>query len=284
MQRRNPERGCIAAAISAVACLTATSSFLGRIDEQVKIRGFRIELGEVEAALDRHCGVSQAAVLAREDACGDERLLAYVVAASSARPAARELREFLLQCLPERDGAHAASLTLDALPMTPNGKVSDKSALPAPQALAASPTRAMVSPQGSIEHGVAAIQAEVLGVGQAGVGRSGQFFRGSAATASRPRGFSQHHARFGVELPYETFLGLSTVAETSACSRPPRNRTLRVRSPAQEDSRHFPGSGEEGWSHRRSHLDLVDWERSVTARVQTNSLAAPAGKRVCPST
>src|ERR1700674_4981462 len=74
---------------------------LGRADTDVKTRGFRIEPGEIEAALGRHASVAQAALIAREDAAGHKRLVAYVVAASgeSVEPAA--LRSHLGGSLPD---------------------------------------------------------------------------------------------------------------------------------------------------------------------------------------
>ncbi|MBT8423133.1 MAG: LLM class flavin-dependent oxidoreductase, partial [Gammaproteobacteria bacterium] len=105
--------------------------FLGRIDHQVKIRGHRIELGEIEAALGDLDAVREAVVIPREDAPGDVRLVAYLIAADAEdEPEARDLKDFLRDQLPE-PMVPSHYIVLDSFPLTPNKKV-DRKALPAP--------------------------------------------------------------------------------------------------------------------------------------------------------
>ncbi|MEU7599062.1 amino acid adenylation domain-containing protein [Streptomyces sp. NPDC039022] len=127
--------------------------FLGRADDQVKIRGFRIEPAEVEAVLGQCPGVDQAAVVVREDRPGDKRLVAYVVGEADG------VREFAAERLPDYM-LPGAVVTLDALPVTDNGKV-DRAALPAPDHAAASGRRAARTP---LETFFCGLFADVLGL------------------------------------------------------------------------------------------------------------------------
>jgi len=103
--------------------------FLGRADHQVKLRGYRIEPGEIEAALLAQPGVTQAAVLVREDEPGRKMLVGYVVL-DGADPL--RVRAALAETLPDHMVPTVLVPVPGGLPMTPNGKL-DREALPAPR-------------------------------------------------------------------------------------------------------------------------------------------------------
>ncbi|HEX5753854.1 MAG TPA: amino acid adenylation domain-containing protein [Archangium sp.] len=147
--------------------------FLGRSDAQVKLRGFRIELGEVESALVGHAEVKEAVVVAREDVPGGKRLVAYVVPVSPRPPAgSTALRTWLKQTLPEHM-VPSAFVFLEALPLTPHGKV-DRAALPMPDMHRPVSGDSYVAPEAGLEQSLAAIWAEVLRLDR--VGADDNFF------------------------------------------------------------------------------------------------------------
>ena len=134
---------------------------LGRVDHQVKIRGYRVELGEIEAVLSAHPSIATAAVVAREYGPDDRRLVAYAVA-TPGTPALdpSEPRAWLLERLPEYM-VPSVFVNLDALPMTPNGKV-DRDSLPDPGRDGGRPDdpSAFVPPRGPIEEAMAEVWAD----------------------------------------------------------------------------------------------------------------------------
>jgi len=141
--------------------------FLGRADHQVKIRGFRVELGEIEALLDRHPAVREAAVVTREDAPGHKRLLAYVAADPRQMLAAESLRAYLAERLPDYM-LPSSYMVMDKLPLTPNGKI-DRAALTLSYQPAVEPSEAFVPARTPAEELVARIWGEVLCIDKVGI-------------------------------------------------------------------------------------------------------------------
>ncbi|HEX8651125.1 MAG TPA: non-ribosomal peptide synthase/polyketide synthase [Pyrinomonadaceae bacterium] len=141
--------------------------FLGRIDQQVKVRGFRVELGEIEATLSEHEAVREAAVLCREDAPGEKRLVAYLVARREQPPTVSGLRKFLKQKLTEYM-MPSAFVMLEAMPTTTSGKI-DRRALPASVRVRPELDEALATPRTITEKVLADIWARVLGIEQVGI-------------------------------------------------------------------------------------------------------------------
>lgn len=94
--------------------------FLGREDTQIKIQGYRVELNEIVTILSKHPNVSSAFVKAFGDRMGPKRLVAYTVNRTQMDPEA--LRKYLSGQLPSYM-VPTAFVSMDAFPLTPNGKI-----------------------------------------------------------------------------------------------------------------------------------------------------------------
>jgi amino acid adenylation domain-containing protein len=181
--------------------------YLGRIDHQVKVRGFRIEPAEVEAALESLPAVARAVVVARDDLPGGGGLAAYVVSAGEP-PAEAALRSALAGLLPDHM-VPARFVVLDALPLTPSGKV-DRRALPAPAAGPGAGERPYVPPRTELERALAEIWAEVLEVERVGV--EDGFFDLGGHSLLATRVTSRVREALGVEVPLRELFARPTVA------------------------------------------------------------------------
>ena len=185
--------------------------FIGRADGQVKIRGYRIEVGEIEAALQQLPGVRACAVLAREDKPEQKRLVAYYVA-DDALVSARRLREQLARALPDFM-VPAIYIRLDALPVTPNGKL-DRRALPAPDNRRPELVDAYVPAAGPLEQRLCALFADVLGLDQ--VGRHDHFFDLGGNSLLAVKAVARIHAELSMLPTIAAFFGEPTPAALAA--------------------------------------------------------------------
>ncbi|WP_328930649.1 amino acid adenylation domain-containing protein (plasmid) [Streptomyces sp. NBC_00190] len=179
--------------------------YLGRSDDQVKVRGFRIELGEIETALATHPSVAQNAVIVREDSPGIKRLVAYVVPAEGATPDPAALRAHIGAALPDYM-VPAAFVSLDALPLTVNGKL-DRKQLPAPGADTAVGGR---GPRSAQEEVLCGLFAQVLGVDRVGIDDS--FFELGGDSITSIQLVSRIRSVLGVKLSNRGIFETPTVA------------------------------------------------------------------------
>jgi len=186
--------------------------FLGRGDDQVKVRGFRVEPGEIAVVLREHPGVSDAAVVAREDVPGDRYLAAYFAAVPGRAVTAAELREHLGARLPAWM-VPAVFVALDAIPLTPNQKV-DRRALPRPDTAAHTADASFAAPATETEAAVAEIWREVLRLDE--VGATDDFFDLGGHSLKATRILTRVGARLGVELPVGVIFDHPTVRGIAA--------------------------------------------------------------------
>ena len=179
--------------------------FLGRADQQIKLRGFRIELGEIESALKSQQGVSQAAVIMREDGGSGKELVAYLAPVDGELLDSALLQRNMGMRLPDYM-VPSAFVVVDKLPLTPNGKL-DRRALPAPQRQ----TETYRAPQTPDEEILCGIFASVLSLERVGVDDNFFAIGGHSLTATRL--VSQIRTALKIDVPLKLLFESPTVAQ-----------------------------------------------------------------------
>jgi amino acid adenylation domain-containing protein len=182
-----------------------TLEFLGRIDRQIKIRGFRIDLEEIEAVLERHPLVRQAAVKVFDDHFSEKQLVGYVEWKSAREK--DELRRYLRATLPEYM-VPAAFVDIDPMPLTANGKI-DRDQLPVPDETAFT-SDGYRPPGNSTEEILCQVWFSVLGAAKISVNEAFLNLGGDSLKAIRIT--SKLKSEHGIHVPLARFFELGTIA------------------------------------------------------------------------
>jgi len=183
--------------------------FLGRLDYQVKIRGFRIELGEIEAILGSHANVAQAAVIVRDIQPAGKTLIAYVLL-NQEEVSTNTLRRYLSDRLPDYM-VPALFIILDAMPLTPNGKVNRRALQDKPLPEMNLSTK-HIAPRNAIESQVASIWARVMEQEETQIGVLTNFFELGGHSLLATQIMSRVHKTFQLKLSLQKFFEQPTVA------------------------------------------------------------------------
>ncbi len=135
--------------------------FVGRRDHQVKIRGFRIELTEIEGRIRDYEPVSDATVIAIDDAGGGKKVVAYIT--SDETVDIKALNAFIEEVLPPYM-VPSATMQIEKIPLNQNGKV-DRRKLPEIVIEA----EEIVPPRNETERIICEICAKIVGLEEVGV-------------------------------------------------------------------------------------------------------------------
>jgi amino acid adenylation domain-containing protein len=189
--------------------------YQGRVDHQIKIHGVRVEPGEIEAAVMQFPGVKQALVIAREDGPGDKRLVSYLIPATPGTFQTMGMRDFLKKKLPEYL-IPSAFISLEAFPLTFNGKI-DRKALPDPPAPASVTVTVSEGPRDDVEYRLVTIWESVLKVKP--IGLRDNFFDLGGHSLMAARLLSRVEQSLGKELPLESLLDAPTIEKQAQVIR-----------------------------------------------------------------
>jgi acyl carrier protein len=184
----------------------------GRADFRVKVRGYGVEPAEIEKTLLEHPGVREAVVVAVNNRSSESRLVAYYTESDPSRCTASDLRSFLREKLPNYM-TPSRLIALDAMPLTPNGKL-DRSVLPPPDDSRPELGTPFTAPKNSTEKTLADIWANVLCLDRVGI--DDNFFDLGGHSLSATRVVARVIESFQLNLPINVLFRSATVAEMAA--------------------------------------------------------------------
>ncbi|MFN6566176.1 amino acid adenylation domain-containing protein [Dendronalium sp. ChiSLP03b] len=179
--------------------------YLGRYDDQIKIRGFRVELAEITSAITQHPSVQDAVVISRNDAQGEQYLVAYIV--TNQENLIPQILQHLQQKLPSFM-IPSAFVVVDAIPLTPNGKV-DKNSLPTDDILRPNSNKSFIAPRNFTELALEKIWANLLNISPIGV--TDNFFELGGHSFLAVRLMAKIYEHFGHNLPLSTLFENTTI-------------------------------------------------------------------------
>jgi amino acid adenylation domain-containing protein len=181
--------------------------FNGRKDSQVKLRGYRIELSEIEAILQQHPAVKESTAMIREDQPGLQQLVAYIVppAEDLVIPSSHDFRQFLKEKLPDYM-IPSAIMTLNAIPLLPNGKVNYHQ-LPIPVI----ESTTFVAPRNELEQRLGQIWEQLLNISTIGI--HDNFFNLGGHSLLAVTLINHIDKQFGRRLPLVSLFQAPTIAK-----------------------------------------------------------------------
>ena len=175
-------------------------------------------MGDIELVLSQHPAVREVVVVAREDAPGDRRLVAYLAADAERDSLAEELRVRLRAVLPDYM-VPSAFVFLDALPLTESGKV-DRKALPAPAVLPRPEGEGHAAPRTETERVIAEIWEPCSACPR--VGAFDNFFDLGGDSLLSAKVVREIHLRLGKRLGPAELTGATPSSGHSSWCRSPR--------------------------------------------------------------
>ncbi|WP_159027807.1 non-ribosomal peptide synthetase [Streptomyces pactum] len=179
--------------------------FVERRDAQLSVRGIRVEPAEIEHTMLTLAEVSQSAVVLCDDGSGGSLVAFYCGGAT-----VETVQEVLAARLP-RYLVPSRVQRLDAMPLTPNGKIDRKSLLDAPSEPAQRPEAAF--PPGSTEEAIAGIWTELTGIVP---GARDNFFDVGGHSLLAARMIGKVRDRFGVKVGLQAVFDHPVLAELAA--------------------------------------------------------------------